>query len=73
MAVTQRKKPREPDHSFDEFERVTRWRFQALVALGLAPDQAMSLIETPDIAHAAKALADAGCPPAIIASLLAKD
>jgi hypothetical protein len=66
------KKPDGPTE-YDEFERITRWRFKALLEIGLAPDQAMSLIETPDVAHAAQKLADAGCPPGIIASLLAKD
>lgn len=55
---------------YDEFEIVTRWRFQQLVALGLSPDQAVGLIEKPDVAHKAQRLAEAGCPPAIIVSLL---
>lgn len=53
-----------------EFERLTRWRFEALLALGLAPDQAIALIETPDIVHSAQELADRGCPPKFIANLL---
>lgn len=53
-----------------EFERLVRWRFQALIQIGLAPDQAMSLIETPDIVHSAQNLADKGCPPEMIAAIL---
>lgn len=53
-----------------EFERLTNWRFEALLDLGLAPDQAIALIEIPDIVHSARKLADQGCPPKIIASLL---
>jgi len=61
------------EEKFDEFERLMRWRFQALLKLGLAPDQAMALVEIPDVEHAAKKLADKGCPPEIIASLLGRD
>jgi len=70
MAATKAKKPtKDPD----EFEKVTRWRFDALVALGLQPDQALALVETPDIVHKAQALVDRGCPPAIVVSLLGGD
>lgn len=54
----------------DDFERVTRWRFEALLELGLDPIQAVALIETPDVVHAAEKLAEKGCPPALIAILL---
>lgn len=63
-------KPKKKDMALSDFERVTRWRFDKLLALGLAPDQAISLIEVPDIVHAAQKLADQGCPPKIIATLL---
>jgi len=67
------KKPEKAVKEFDEFERLTRWRFQALLRIGLAPDQAVTLIETADVVHAAQDLADRGCPPAIIASILQGD
>lgn len=60
-------KPREGP---DEFERVTKWRFDALLELGLTPDQAIGLIETADVVHEAKKLLDAGCPPALVVLLL---
>jgi len=53
-----------------EFDRLVHWRFEALVALGLAPDEAICLIEIPDVVHAARNLAESGCPPKLIASLL---
>ena len=67
MAVKQAK-----TEGLNEFERVTRWRFDALVRLGLAPDQAIALIETPDIVHSVQKLAEQGCPSKIIVSLLGK-
>lgn len=66
-------KQKKPKEEFDEFDRIIRWRFKELRALGLAPDQAISLIEIPDIGHRAQSLADKGCPPALIAQLLAGD
>lgn len=59
-----------PRDVLDEFERVTKWRFDALIDLGLTPDQAIGLIETPDVVHEAKKLVDAGCPAALIVLLL---
>lgn len=53
-----------------EGDRLARWRFDALVDLGLAPDEAIALIEIPDIVHAARKLVDQGCPPQLVASLL---
>ena len=70
MAATKAKKPAKAP---DEFEKLTRWRFDALVALGLQPDQAIALVDTPDIVHKAQALVDRGCPPGIIVVLLAGD
>lgn len=57
---------------YTEFERLTRYRFDALRELGLTAEQAIALVETADVVHDAQALADRGCPPAIIASLLGK-
>lgn len=58
---------------YDEFEIVTRWRFQQLIALGLSPDQAVGLIEKPDVAHRAQRLAELGCPPNLITQILQGD
>ena len=55
---------------FDKLEQVMRWRYNALRDLGLAPDEALALIEKADIVHSASKLAKQGCPPRIIASLL---
>lgn len=65
-----KKKDPKPKEGPDEFERVTKWRFEALLEIGLTPDQAIGLIETPDVVHAAQKLADAGCPPNLIVLLL---
>lgn len=67
---TKTPKQEEPE---DEFDRVIRWRFEALRNLGLTPDQALALIETPDIGHAAKNLAELGCPPDLIVRILSGD
>jgi hypothetical protein len=71
MAVTKKKPNRSKE--LDEFESVTRWRFDALRELGFQPDQAISLIEIPDVVHSVQALIDRGCPPNIIVSLLRGD
>lgn len=47
-----------------------KWRFEALLELGLAPDEAISLVEKPDVVHQARELAERGCPPPLIVSLL---
>jgi hypothetical protein len=53
-----------------ESVRLANWRFEALVNLGLAPDQAISLMNIQDVVHAAHKLADQGCPAHLIVSLL---
>lgn len=60
------KQPPKPD------ERMTlaEWRFEELMALGLAADEALNLIEIPDIVHSARKLLASGCPPALVVSLL---
>lgn len=63
----------EQEEPEDEFERVIRWRYHALINLGLTPDQALALIETPDIGHAAHKLAELGCPPDLIVRILDGD
>ena len=65
MATKSDKKP-----VITEFDRLVRWRFEELVKLDLAPDEAIALIEIPDIVHSARNLAESGCPPKLIASLL---
>lgn len=70
MPAAKIKSPKERDRARDDFERVTRWRFDALIELGLEPEQAVALIEMPDIAHTARGLAEKGCPPELIAALL---
>lgn len=62
-------KPRKPKGP-TEFERLVKWRFDALLELGLAPDEAISLVEKPDVVHEARELAERGCPASIIVSLL---
>lgn len=62
-------KPKKPP-KITEFDRLVRWRFEELVALGLAADEAISLIEIPDVVHDARNLVARGCPPALVASLL---
>ena len=58
------------DAPINEHERLTLWRFEALMELGLDPEQAISLVEIPDIVHAAKELVERGCPLEMISSLL---
>lgn len=72
MPAAKKKKAPEPE-PLDEFTRVTTWRFDRLRDLGLTPDQAIALIEIPDVVHKAKKLADAGMPPAMIAHFLEGD
>ena len=69
MPVKKKPKPKS-NPPLDEFERVTKWRFDALIDLGLAPDQAIGLIETPDVVHVAKKFVDVGCPSALVVLLL---
>lgn len=59
----QAEKQAEPDDIF-------KWRLEELLTLGLSPDEAMPLIEIPDIVNAARKLSERGCPPHLIASLL---
>lgn len=63
----------EQEEPEDEFDRVIRWRFNTLLNLGLTPDQAIALIETPDVGHAAQNLAELGCPPDLIVRILGGD
>lgn len=47
-----------------------QWRYDELRDLGLSPDEAIGLMEIQDVVHAATKLAERGCPPHLIASLL---
>jgi len=60
----------EPERVLTEFEEILALRYVRLLALGLAPHQAISLIETPDIAARAEALYAKGCPPDLILEIL---
>lgn len=51
-------------------ERLERWRFDELIALDLAPDEALALIEIPDVVSAAKKLVQQGCPPELVYAIL---
>lgn len=53
-----------------EFSSLKNWRYVQLRNLGLAPDEAMSLVSTVDVVNAATKLAKQGCPPKLIVSLL---
>lgn len=73
MAVQQPKAKPKPKPDEDEFLRLTKWRFNILIEMGLSPDAAISLIEIPDVTHAAQALVDAGCPIEFLAGFLERD
>lgn len=71
--ATAKAKPAKPTPPEDEFLKVTKWRFNKLVEMGLSPDAAIGLVETADVVHTAQALVDAGCPIDLLVSLLEKD
>jgi hypothetical protein len=51
-------------------EEVFARRYLRLLALRIDPDQAIKLIDIPDIAHRAEALYAKGCPPDLIVQIL---
>ena len=65
--------PPEPDRVLSSVEEVLAVRYIRLLALGIDPDAAIRLIDTPDIAHKAEALHAKGCPPHLIVELLKGD
>lgn len=56
-----------------ELTGVERWRFEALVELGLSADDALELRYFSDIVHRAEKLIRDGCPADIAADLLRAD
>lgn len=62
--------PAEPERILSEVEEVFAHRYIRLLALGLDPDEAIGLIDVPDIAAHAEALYAKGCPPRLIARIL---
>lgn len=70
MFGTPKPKP-EPERILTDIEEVFANRYIRLMALGLDPDQAILLIDIPDVAHQAELLYARGCPPNLIVELLA--
>lgn len=62
--------PPEPDRSLTDVEEVFALRYIRLLALGIDPDEAFSLIDIPDIAARAEALYAKGCPPRLIVEII---
>lgn len=62
--------PVKTDTQISELERLANFRFEALIELGLSPDDAMGLMYTLDIVHTARKLVDQGCPPGLVSALL---
>lgn len=60
----------DPERILSDVEEVYAHRYLRLLALHIEPDDAIRLIEIPDVAHAAEALYARGCPPGIIVELL---
>ena len=63
----------EPDRILTAVEETLAYRYIRLLALGLDPDQAIALIEIPDVAAQAERLYAKGCPPELILELLKGD
>lgn len=62
--------PPEPDRQLTDVERVYAKRFVRLVALGIEADDAIRLMDIPDVAAKAERLHEKGCPPHLIVELL---
>lgn len=69
-AVVKEQLPPEPDRELSDVEEVLALRYLRLMALGMNPDQALSLIDIPDIAARAEKLYAKGCPPDLISKIL---
>lgn len=55
-----------------ELERVERWRAAELLRVGLAGDDAITLAARLDVdLHEAISLVESGCPPELVARILA--
>lgn len=63
----------EPDRQLSPVEELYAYRYLSLLALGIEPHQAIELITTPDVVHAAEALYLKGCPSHLIVELLKGD
>lgn len=63
----------EPERDLTPVEELYAHRFLSLLALHIHPDDALRLIEIPDVAHEAERLYAKGCPPALIYELLKGD
>lgn len=62
--------PPEPDRVLTDEEKVYATRYLRLLALRIEPNQAILLIDRPDIAAQAEALSARGCPPNLIVEIL---
>ena len=60
----------EPERVLTHVEEVYALRYVRLLALGIAPDDALRLIAIPDIATQAEELYDRGCKPHLIVEIL---
>lgn len=68
------KKPEpEPERALSAVEEIFAYRYIRLLALGLDPDEAVALIDIPDVAAEAERLYANGCPPNLILKLLKGD
>lgn len=63
----------EPQRRLTPDEEVLAKRYVRLLAIGIAPDDALTLIAIPDIAAQAERLNAKGCPPNLIVQLLKGD
>ena len=63
-------KPSEPEERVLSDVEEVFLRYIRLLALGIEPDQAVKLVDIPDIARAAERLYAGGCPPHLIAEIL---
>jgi hypothetical protein len=70
LAKAEPKPPPEPDRILSDVEEVYAVRYIRLLAVGIHPDEAISLIDIPDVAHQAERLYAKGCPPDLIVEIL---
>lgn len=63
----------EPERILSDVEEIFAYRYIRLLALGLDPDEAIALIDIPDVAAQAESLYARGCPPNLIPKLLKGD
>lgn len=70
MAIPLREPESEPERILTPDEELLAYRYLALLALHIDPDDALRLIAIPDVAHEAERLYVKGCPPHLIVALL---